>query len=198
MAKKRHFEDLDCWQKARLLTNAVYYLTSKSSFSKDYRLRDQLQTAAGSAMHHIAAGWDAGMDSESIRFLKLARRSCSEVQSELYLAMDRKYVTADELSHAYELAEAVKQAVGSLLYDLRENDQDLSIEAHPNKAAENADTGSSALVKSDQAFTEPAEDAGPALKKDKRLQSMGDEINYYRPNDYDPDTSEPDGSETEH
>lgn len=46
-------------------------------------------------MHNIAEGFDSGMDAEFIRFLKMARRSASEVQSELYLALDRKYIASD-------------------------------------------------------------------------------------------------------
>jgi four helix bundle protein len=68
----------------------VYDLTSQSDFASDFKLRNQIQDAAGSAMHNIAEGCDSGTDPEFIRFLKMARRSCSEVQSQLYLALDRK------------------------------------------------------------------------------------------------------------
>jgi four helix bundle protein len=92
MGKVRRFEDLLCWQKARQLANLVYDLTGHPAFAKDYKLRDQIQDAAGSVMHNIAEGCDAGTDPEFTRFLKIARRSASEVQSELYLALDRRYI----------------------------------------------------------------------------------------------------------
>ncbi len=44
-------------------------------------------------MHNIAEGFDSGSDPEFVRFLKMARRSASEIQSELYLALDRKYIS---------------------------------------------------------------------------------------------------------
>jgi four helix bundle protein len=93
MAKINRFEDLHSWQKARQLANAIYDLTEQPWFAKDFKLRDPIQGAAGSVMHNIAEGFDSGSNPEFIRFLKLARRSASEVQSELYLALDRKYVT---------------------------------------------------------------------------------------------------------
>ena len=96
MTKVRRFEDLICWQKARSLANIVHSLTHHPEFSKDFRLRDQIQDTAGSVMHNIAEGCDSGTDPEFIRFLKIARRSGSEVQSELYLALDRKYITEAE------------------------------------------------------------------------------------------------------
>ncbi len=92
MAKIRRFEDLQSWQKARQLTNLIYELTSHPEFAKDFRLRDQIRDAAGSVMHNIAEGFDAGSNPEFIRFLKMARRSASEVQSQLYLSLDRKYI----------------------------------------------------------------------------------------------------------
>jgi four helix bundle protein len=74
LANVRRFEELICWKKARQLANAVYDLTKQADFSRDYELRNQIQSAAGSAMHNIAEGHDAGTDLEFIRFLRLARR----------------------------------------------------------------------------------------------------------------------------
>ncbi len=88
MTKVRRFEDLICWQKARVLANHIFGLTCHAEFSKDYRLRGQILDAAGSVMHNIAEGSDSGNDPEFIRFLKMARRSASEIQSELYLVSD--------------------------------------------------------------------------------------------------------------
>jgi hypothetical protein len=45
-------------------------------------------SAAASVMANIAEGFDAGSDAEFIRFLGYARRSASEVQSHLYIALD--------------------------------------------------------------------------------------------------------------
>jgi four helix bundle protein len=109
------FEDLKCWQKARILTNSVYDLTSHPGISSDYRLKNQIQDAAGSVMHNIAEGFDAGTDNEFVRFLKIARRSASEVQSELYLALDRKYIEQKDLRTAYELATETKRLINGLI-----------------------------------------------------------------------------------
>ncbi|MFZ5902147.1 MAG: four helix bundle protein [Chloroflexota bacterium] len=52
-----------------------------------------MQGAAGSIMHNIAEGFDDGSDTEFIHFLKYSRRSASEVQSEICLALDRNMST---------------------------------------------------------------------------------------------------------
>ena len=122
MTKVRRFEDLICWQKARSLANIIYGLTCHPEFSKDFRLRSQILDAAGSVMHNIAEGCDAGTDPEFVRFLKISRRSASEVQSELYLALDRKYIVEAELEGAYARADEVKRLINGLIAYLRKND----------------------------------------------------------------------------
>ncbi len=119
MAKITRFEDLQSWQKARQFTNTIYDLTGHLEFAKDFRLRDQIQSAAGSTMHNIAEGFDAGSDPEFIRFLKMARRSASEVQSQLYLALDRSYITEAERQRSDEMATEVKKLINGLISYLR-------------------------------------------------------------------------------
>jgi len=121
MAKIERFEDLQSWQKARQLANMIYDLTEHPKFAKDFHLRDQIQDAAGSIMHNIAEGFDAGTNPEFIRFLKISRRSASEVQSELYLALDRKYINEEELSKAYNLATESKRLINGMIAYLRKS-----------------------------------------------------------------------------
>ena len=79
------FEDIEAWQLARELTRKVYSLTKKANFTRDFGLKKQIQDAPGSSMHNIAEGFDSETNPEFVRFLRYAKRSCTEVQSELYL-----------------------------------------------------------------------------------------------------------------
>ena len=115
MAKIQRFEDLVAWQKARMLAGAIYALTRKANFKRDFGLRNQITDAAGSVMHNIAEGFDSGYDTEFARFLRVARRSASEVQSQLYLALDARYITEEELSNAYEFAVEAKKLINGML-----------------------------------------------------------------------------------
>ncbi len=121
MTKIDRFEDLQSWQKARILTNTIYDLTENPRFNKDFHLRNQIQDAAGSIMHNIAEGFNAGTNPEFIRFLKISRRSASEVQSELYLALDRKYINQEELHIAYNLATESKRLINGMIAYLRKS-----------------------------------------------------------------------------
>ncbi len=50
-------EDIDAWQKARVLTREVYAVTADGAFAKDFGLRDQIRRAAVSVMSNIAEGF---------------------------------------------------------------------------------------------------------------------------------------------
>lgn len=119
MPKIERFEDVQSWQKARQLANAVYDLTRRPAFAKDFQLRDQIRDAAGSVMHNIAEGFDSGTRAEFVRFLKMARRSASEVQSELYPALDQKYISPEQLKSTYDLATETKRLINGMIAYLR-------------------------------------------------------------------------------
>lgn len=121
--KIERFEDVRAWQQARELSNLVYGLTEQGRFAKDFRLRDQIQGATGSIMHNIAEGFDDGSDIEFIRFLKYARRSASEVQSEIYLSLDRKYVSAENFQKVYDMAVTTKKSINAFIAYLRKSNR---------------------------------------------------------------------------
>lgn len=108
--KITRFEDIEAWKLARELTQKVYRLTLKPDFSKDFGLKNQIREATGSSMHNIAEGFDAESNAEFIRFLRYAKRSCSEVQSELYVALDAGYINTEEFNDTYNHAARTRAA----------------------------------------------------------------------------------------
>jgi len=115
--KYKRFEDLPCWQKSRELCQAVFVLISRGNFGKDIGLKNQIWGAAGSTMDNIAEGFEDGSSREFIRFLGYSQRSCSEVQSQLYRALDCKYIGQDEFDKVYDIAsECRKQVKGFRKY----------------------------------------------------------------------------------
>jgi four helix bundle protein len=66
---------------------------------------------AGLSMHNIAEGFDSETNSESVRFLQYAKRSCTEVQSELYVALDQQYITKAEFQDVYDHAGRTRDAI---------------------------------------------------------------------------------------
>ena len=89
----RNVENMRIWQEARVFTNDVYKMMS--SF-RDYGFRDQIQRATVSIMNNIAEGFESGSDSKFINFLNIAKGSCSEVKSMLYLCEYFHFCTSEE------------------------------------------------------------------------------------------------------
>lgn len=117
--KIERFEDIEAWQLARELTRKVYRLTKKPEFAKDYGLKNQIQDAAGSSMHNIAEGFDSETNPEFIRFLRYAKRSCTEVQSELHVALDEEYISPNEFKDGYEQARRTRAAIRGFITYLK-------------------------------------------------------------------------------
>jgi four helix bundle protein len=109
--KIKSFEEIEAWQLARELTRKVYQLIKKERFAKDWGLKDQIQNAVGSSMHNVAEGFDSETNGELIRFLRYAKRSCTEVQSELYVALDEEYITHDEFQDVYQQAARTRATI---------------------------------------------------------------------------------------
>jgi len=114
------FEDINAWQEARNLVEMIYKLTQSRNFANDYRLRDQIRSAAVSVMSNIAEGFDSQSDIEFIKFLVYARRSASETQSHLYVALDAGYLERSEFDVFYDKTVEVKGLVGGFIRYLRQ------------------------------------------------------------------------------
>lgn len=87
------FEDILIWQKSRELCLIIYRIFDKN---KDYRFRDQIQSASVSIMNNVAEGYERMGNKEFRKFLYISKGSCGEVRSMLYLAKDLNYVSNED------------------------------------------------------------------------------------------------------
>jgi len=116
MAKKiGKFEDFIAWQKARKLTSEIYKVTSKEPFARDWGLKDQIRRAAVSSMSNLAEGFERGRATEFHQFLSVAKGSCAELRTQLYVALDAGYLGVS----AFETLMAQATEVGQILGGLR-------------------------------------------------------------------------------
>ena len=93
MATFNRFEDIDAWQRSRELTNKIYKITSKGDFARDFGLKDQIRRASVSIMSNIAEGFERSGTGEFAHFLATAKGSAGEVRSQLYVALDQRYIS---------------------------------------------------------------------------------------------------------
>ena len=116
----KKFEGLPCWQIARELCKAVFDIINKGKFQKDFSFKDQVWRASGSIMDNVAEGFDDGSTREFIRFLGYAQRSCGEVQSQLYRAIDCGYIDQADFEKIYNLASECRKQIKGFRKYLRE------------------------------------------------------------------------------
>jgi four helix bundle protein len=115
MKTTMRFEDLDAWKRARELVNGVYSLCRDSGVAKDFGLRDQIQRAAVSVMSNIAEGFERTGLAEKIHFYNIARASCGEVRSLLYVVGDNFGDLAGKTSELQNLAADVGRLSSGLI-----------------------------------------------------------------------------------
>lgn len=77
------FEDLEVWQEGMRMVINIY---KSLADCKDYGLRDQIQRSAVSIPSNISEGYDRQSNKEYIHFLYIARGSCAELRTQLYLS----------------------------------------------------------------------------------------------------------------
>ena len=119
MATFRSFEEIDAWQKGRELAKAVYEITERGLFSKDFGLKDQIRRASVSIMSNIAEGFERDGTKEFIQFLSIAKGSTGEVKSQLYVAFDQGYLTQREFDTITGLAEEAGRMIAGLMTYLK-------------------------------------------------------------------------------
>ena len=108
MPKIERFEDLKCWQEARVLVKMVYEASGKGDMAKDFDMRSQIRRAAISTMNNVAEGFGRYSKKEFVRFLEYSSSSACEVKSVAYAALDLNYWTENEVNQIQNKAEEVK------------------------------------------------------------------------------------------
>lgn len=89
MATITKFEDLEVWQLARQLNIKIYPLLQSLNETRNYELKNQLDSSAGSVMDNISEGFERDGNREFIQFLAISKGSLGEVRSQLYRVFDR-------------------------------------------------------------------------------------------------------------
>jgi four helix bundle protein len=115
------FEDLEIWKEARRLTQRIYQLTKNENFSKDFALRDQIRRAAVSIMSNIAEGFERGGNQELVQFLYVAKASCGEVRSQVYVALDQNYLVGTEVGELTNSFKRLSSMISNLITYFRKS-----------------------------------------------------------------------------
>ena len=114
------FEELRIWQQSRSLIKRVYFVFSSSNDGcRDFAFRDQIQRASISAMNNIAEGFERSSKADFARFLDMAKGSCGEVRSMLYIAKDLGYIPDQTFKELLNDSSNLSKGIAALTRSLR-------------------------------------------------------------------------------
>ena len=113
------FEDLKIWRLSLKITRAVYDITSKGKFSRDFGLRDQIRRAIVSVSSNIVEGFEKSNNNEFIRYLGIAKGSVGEVRNQLYIALTVGYISQSEFDIFNKQLLDLSKQIGSFITYLK-------------------------------------------------------------------------------
>lgn len=118
MKELMDFEELESWQKSRILTHRIYEITNRPHFEKDWVLRDLIRRSCITIMGKIAEGFERGNTRDFIQCLLIAKSSLGELRSHLYVASDQRHLSEEEFveicCEVQEISEVIEGLAGYL------------------------------------------------------------------------------------
>lgn len=119
MARIEKFEDIEAWKLARKATKLVYEVSRTESFCRDFALVNQIRRASISILSNIAEGFEREGNKEFLQFLAIAKGSCGEVRSQLYIALDQNYIDEATFSSISETLRETSRTISGLMKYLK-------------------------------------------------------------------------------
>ena len=115
----KDFRDIQVWQKGYSLVLEIYKATGAFPVHEQYGLTTQIRRAAVSIPCNIAEGCAKSTDADFARFLDIAMGSASEVECQLLLAKDLKYLPPETYTQLNDSVVEVKRMLAGFIKKLR-------------------------------------------------------------------------------
>jgi len=109
------YKDLDAWRLAVRMVKFVYRASERFPSEERFGLTSQIRRAAVSVPSNIAEGWGRGSTQDYIRFLRVARGSVYEVETQLVLAKELGFIDDEVNSHVDEALRETGRVLAGLL-----------------------------------------------------------------------------------
>ena len=116
--KIKSFKDLRIWQKGIEIVSDVYILTKKFPKEELFSLTSQLRRSAISIPSNIAEGFKRFHNKEYKQFLFINLGSCAELETQIIIAKELKYINEDEEAKLVEKLDHVCRMTSSLIKKL--------------------------------------------------------------------------------
>lgn len=113
MDKIKSYKDLLVWQKGLEIVVEIYKITNELPESEKFGLTSQLRRAAVSVSSNIAEGWGRGTQKQYANFLKIARGSLLEIETQLIISEKLNYIKYEQ--HIFTLIDEESKMLNSLI-----------------------------------------------------------------------------------
>lgn len=114
------FEKLEVWQRSCRLAVAVYKMLNGC---RDYGFRDQASRSGLSVPSNIAEGYERNSRNEYVRFLKIAKGSCGELRTQLYIGSKAGLIDGEVASELINESIEVARMLQGLIISLESVDR---------------------------------------------------------------------------
>lgn len=114
--KIEKFEDIIAWQKTKELAVNIY---KELRDCRDFSFKNQIQRALVSTLNNIAEGFERKGDKEFKNFLFIAKGSCGEVRSMLYLAVELDYINKNNFNNFYNASIEISRLISGFIKTLK-------------------------------------------------------------------------------
>ena len=94
----KDYTELEVWQESRKLVNHIYGLTKSFPKEEQFGLTNQLRRASVSIPSNIAEGSSRKSNKDFARFLEITLGSVYEIETQLLIAFDLKFLNENELN----------------------------------------------------------------------------------------------------
>ena len=121
LISKKSFKDLIAWQKSVRLVKSVYRVASQFPKYEQYALWDQMRRAAVSVPSNIAEGQSHKGIRDFVRYVRLARGSLAELETQLLIAHDLGYVDVPVARALLSEIEEVSRITSGLIRSLEQS-----------------------------------------------------------------------------
>lgn len=118
----RSYRDLFAWQRAFALGCEVYRVTAEFPADERFGLTAQSRRAAISIASNIAEGYGRASRPEYLRFLRIARGSLYEVETQMLFAVEFRFVTAERFASIAEKINETARVLSGLIHSLEGNE----------------------------------------------------------------------------
>ena len=117
------YRDLIAWQKGMELVAMIYDATQTFPSNEQYGLISQLRRAAVSVPSNVAEGKAHHSNRDFVRFLRHARGSLAEIETQVLIAHQRKYLPDATMTQLTEKIDEMGRILSRLINSLDEHER---------------------------------------------------------------------------